>query len=85
MGNKEFLKKTKAKRVQQYENHSKRNTERATLKLKKKREIEKSVKEELGWMKWQMDSNHLNKPAYRSKYEDVKKKDIKIIQCVEGK
>ena len=26
-----------------------------------------------------------HKPAYRSEHEDVKKKDIKITQCGEGK
>ena len=29
--------------------------------------------EEIEWRKPQLESNHLNKPAYRSKHEDVKK------------
>ena len=45
--------------------------------------------EELGWRKPQLESIHLNKPAYRAKHEDankkIKKKDIKIIQCGGGK
>ena len=32
-----------------------------------------------------MESCHLNKPAYKSKHEDVKKKDTKIIHYGEGK
>ena len=41
-------------------------------KLKKERE--KKEKDELGWRKPQLENNHLNKPAYRSKHGDVKKK-----------
>ena len=37
----------------------------------------KEIKEELGWKKAQLESSHLNKPAYRSKHEDVKKKTAK--------
>ena len=63
--------------MKQYETHSNRNTESASLKKKKKGE--------LGWRKPQLKSNHLNKPAYISNHEDVKKKDIKTIQCGQGK
>ena len=45
-----------ASTLQQYKTHSKRNTERACLNFKKK--------EELGWRKQQLESSHLNKPAY---------------------
>ena len=43
-------------------------------KKKKKREREREKrkkKEELGWRKPQLESSHLNKPAYRSKHEDI--------------
>ena len=34
----------------------------------------KKRKKELGWRKPQLESSDLNKPAYRYKYEDVRKK-----------
>ena len=40
----------------------------------------------MGWKKPQLESNHLKKPAYRSKHEDVKKKKrYQNHKCVEGK
>ena len=36
--------------------------------------MRKTKKEELGWRKPQLESDHLNKPAYRSKHENVIKK-----------
>ena len=53
---KNFSKKTNTERVQQYQTHSKRNTEKAPLN-----------KEEIRWRKSQLEYNHLNKPLYRSK------------------
>ena len=50
--------------IKEYSNtkHIQRNTERVSLNFFKKRE-----KEEIGWRKPQLESSHLNKPAYRSK------------------
>ena len=46
----------------------------AILEIKKNREREKREKEELGWRKPQLESNHLNKPAYRYKKRKTKAK-----------
>ena len=77
-----FSNKKKAQRIQQYKTQAKRNTERASLNQKERKEVKKGRKKKKKTkkrrgrtrMEESTESSHANKPAYRFNHEHASNK-----------